>query len=100
MQFFRNTNFDFLGRKRFFIAVSLLLTAAGLISLIAKHGPRYGIDFQGGAVMDVGWNKTPPVEKIRSALSSRLPGVSVVEAHDLAGSHEVLISAQLPNEAN
>jgi preprotein translocase subunit SecF len=100
MQFFRNTNFDFLGRKRIFIAASLLLTAAGLISLVAKHGPRYGIDFQGGAVMDIRWNETPPVEKIRSALSSRLPGVSVVEAHDLAGSHEVLISAQLPHEAN
>ena len=100
MEFFRNTTFDFLGRKRIFIAASLLLTAAGLMSLVAKHGPRYGIDFRGGAVMDIRWSETPPVERIRSALSGRLPGVSVVEAHDLAGSHEVLISAQLPNEAN
>ena len=100
MEFFRDTCFDFMGWKRPFIAASLILTVAGLVSLIVKGGPRYGIDFRGGAVMDVMWQETPPVERIRASLASLAPGISVVEAHDLRGSHELLISTQLPAAGN
>jgi preprotein translocase subunit SecF len=91
MELFRNANYDFLGRKWLFIAPSLLLLVAGLISLAANHGPRYATDFTGGAVLDLQWNGTPPVERIRAAL----PDASVVAAHDLAGSNELLISTAL-----
>ncbi len=100
MELFRNARFDFLGRKWWFILPSLILTFAGLISLWANGGPRYSIDFQGGAVMDVRWNGTPPIGRIRAAVSSRLSGVSVVLAHDLTGSNEVLISVRAPAVAN
>jgi preprotein translocase subunit SecF len=95
MELFRNTRFDFLGRKWWFILPSLILTFAGLVSLLIHGGPKYGIDFLGGAVMDVRWDGTPPIERIRAALKSRLSGVSVMIAHDLAGSNEVLISADV-----
>ena len=98
MELFKDTHYDFLARKWWFILPSLLLTLAGIASLFMKGGPRYSIDFQGGAVMDVGWEGQPPVEQIRAAVSSRLQGVSVVAAHDLAGSNEVLVSVQLPAE--
>ncbi|MBZ5622101.1 MAG: protein translocase subunit SecF [Acidobacteriia bacterium] len=100
MELFQNTRFDFLGSKWLFITASLLLTVAGIASLIVKGGPRYGIDFQGGSVMDVQWVGTPPVSEIRSALSARLTGVSVVEAHDLTGSNELLISTQLVGQSD
>ena len=53
MELFRNTNFDFLGKKWPFIIASLVLTVAGLVSLAMKGGPRYGIDFKGGTLMTV-----------------------------------------------
>lgn len=92
MELFRNTRYDFLGMKWRFILPSLVLLVAGLISLAVKGGPRYSIDFKGGAVMDVEWNGAPPIGRIRTAVSARLSGVSVVAAHDSAGSNEVLIS--------
>ena len=95
MELFKDSGFDFLGRKWWFILSSLILTSAGLVSLLA-NGPRYGIDFQGGAVMGVRWEGPPPVERIRTAVSSRLNGVSVVAAHDRTGSNEVLISVEAP----
>jgi preprotein translocase subunit SecF len=94
MEMFANSRFDFLGRKWLFIGLSFVLTVAGLASLIARGGPRYGIEFKGGAVMVVRWSGSPPVERIRAALSERLPGVAVVAARDLSGHHEVLISTQ------
>jgi preprotein translocase subunit SecF len=95
MEIFRNTNVDFLRHKWPFITASLLLTLVGLISLALKGGPRFGIEFKGGALMEVHWQGTPPVAQIRSALSSRVKDVSVIQAHDLAGSSELLISAPL-----
>jgi preprotein translocase subunit SecF len=96
MELFRDTNFDFLGRKWWFIAPSLILMLAGAASLAIRGGPSYSIEFRGGAVMEVRWETTPPIESIRAAVSSKLPGVSVVAARDLAGSNEVLVSMQAP----
>jgi len=97
MELFKDTRFDFIGRKWWFILPSLILTAAGLASLAVKGGPLYSVDFKGGAVMEVRWEGAPPIERIRAAVSSRLRGVSVVAAHNLMGSNEVLISAELPS---
>jgi preprotein translocase subunit SecF len=46
--------------------------------------------------MEIRWQGQPPIKRIRAALASRLKGVSVVAAHDLTGSNEVLVSAELP----
>jgi preprotein translocase subunit SecF len=100
MEIFKDTRFDFLGGKWWFILPSLILTLAGLVSLLVNRGPRYGIDFSGGAVMDVRWEGTPPVENIRAAVSSRLSGISVVVAHDLTGSNEVRVLVPVPAQGN
>ena len=97
MELFKDPHFDFLGRKWWFILPSLVLISTGLVSL-PVNGPRYGIDFQGGAVMGVNWDGPPPVERIRAAVSSRLNGASVVAAHDRNGSNEVLVSVETPSQ--
>ncbi|HLJ48592.1 MAG TPA: protein translocase subunit SecF [Bryobacteraceae bacterium] len=73
MELFKNTNYDFLGKKWPFIGLSLVLSVAGIISLIAKGGPRYGIDFKGGALVRVRFAQRPPVERVRAALAGKLP---------------------------
>ena len=70
MELFKSTNYDFLGKKWPFIIASLVLTAAGLISIAAKGGLKYGIDFKQGVMMTVKFAYTPPLDKIRSAMSS------------------------------
>ncbi len=100
MELFRDTCFDFLGRKWWFILPSLVLILAGLVSLLVNRGPRYSIDFLGGVVMDVRWEGAPPIERIRAAVAPGLSGPSVTVAHDLTGSNEVLISAEAPDQAN
>ncbi|HXF27037.1 MAG TPA: protein translocase subunit SecF [Verrucomicrobiae bacterium] len=91
MQIFENTNFDFLGKKWPFIILSLILTAAGLVSLALKGGPRYGIDFRGGALMYVRFSQKPPVEKIRAALDKKL----TVDVQEEVGHNEVIIGTEL-----
>lgn len=93
MEIFKQTNFDFLGKKWPFIILSLVLTAAGIVSLAMKGGPKYGIDFNGGALMDVSFIKRPSAEAIRSALHQKISGeIEVQEVSGTSNSQEVLIS--------
>src|SRR5882724_7031851 len=90
MEIFKQTNFVFLGRKWAFILLSLLLPGAGLSSLWVKGGPKYGIDFNGGALMDANFIKRPPAEAIRAALRHKIAGE--IEVQEIGNSQEVLIS--------
>ena len=96
MELFKNTNFDFLGKKWPFIIASLVLTAAGIGSLLVKHGPKYGIDFSGGALMYLRFNQEPPVQQIRNALSSKISGE--ISVQQVTGTQEVLVGTQIANE--
>ncbi|HEX4809258.1 MAG TPA: protein translocase subunit SecF [Bryobacteraceae bacterium] len=96
MEIFKQTNFDFLRWKWPFIGLSLALTAAGIISLAVKGGPKYGIDFNGGTLMDVNFIKRPSAEEIRAALHQKIPGEIVVQ--EISNSQEVLISTGVQNE--
>ena len=91
MELFKNTNFDFLGKKWPFIGLSLLLTALGLISLMLKGGPKLGIDFRGGALITVSFAERPPVDKVRAALSAKLP----VEVQEVSGKPEDIIGVEV-----
>ena len=95
MELFKNTNFDFLGKKWPFIGLSLVLTAAGFISIGLK-GMRYGIDFKGGAQMSLRFAQEPPVQQIRTALESKLPGE--ISVQQVSGKPEVLIGTEIKDE--
>ena len=84
MELFRSTNYDFLGKKWPFIIASLVLTAAGFISLAVKGGPRYGIEFKGGMLITVKFLGTPPLDEIRSALDKALPNAPTVQSFEAA----------------
>src|SRR5437763_339883 len=96
MELFKKTNFDFLGKKWPFIGASLVLTAAGLISLAMHGGPRYGIDFKGGALMYLRFNQEPPVDQIRTALGSKIQGEVILQ--QITGKPEVLVGTEIANE--
>jgi preprotein translocase subunit SecF len=95
MELFKHSDFDFLGKKWPFIILSLVLTVAGFISLAVKGGPRYGIDFRGGALIRVSFANRPPVDKVRSVLSGKLP----VEVQEVSGRPEDIIGIDAQQDA-
>jgi preprotein translocase subunit SecF len=99
MQLFKNTDFDFLGKKWPFIIASLVLTVAGLGSIAIKGGLKYGIDFKEGAQMTVKFAYAPPLDKIRSAMAQKIKGdISVQTFTDIATSNEVIIATEQEEE--
>lgn len=67
MEFFRNTNIDFIGQRTKFFILSLVVTIAGLVVAFAA-GIQYGIDFEGGSEIAVEFSNTTETAAIRSAL--------------------------------
>ena len=93
MQLFQDTNFDFLKWKWPFILASVVLSLAGIVSLIARGGPRYGIEFKGGMIMTVKFQANPPIEQVRSVLSGALSSPPSVETFE-NGSNEIEIGTE------
>ncbi|AGW14467.1 protein translocase subunit SecF [Megalodesulfovibrio gigas] len=82
---------DFVGARFICLGLSALLLLVGLASLALKGGPRYGIDFAGGLMIQAKFEKAPDVEAIKKVLDSLgLPGL-VVQSFGQEGDNEVLI---------
>jgi preprotein translocase subunit SecF len=94
IEFFKEPNIDWMGKAKYFYALSGILLLAGLISWVSKGGLRYGIDFRGGTNVDVRFAQPPNIDKIRSGLTAQGLGNSEIQGiSDIANpnSNEVLI---------
>ena len=72
------------------------LDRSGLVSLVVKGGPAYGIDFRGGAEIKVRFKDAPPVQKIREDLSSKLKGE--ISVQEITGLNQLLIGTEIADE--
>jgi preprotein translocase subunit SecF len=80
MDFFRHdVNFDWMGKTKYFVALSLTLLLVGAASWIHKGSLDYGIDFKGGTLVYVRFASTPPVDKLRQGLVQQGLGDSVIQ---------------------
>ena len=79
IELFREPNFDFIGRRRWAYIITMLFILAGIGSMVAKGGLRYGIDFSGGTLIQVRFDKAVSVDRIRHALETVQMGESVIQ---------------------
>jgi preprotein translocase subunit SecF len=68
VEFFHDVNIDFLGKKWYFIAFSLIFSIAGLYSMLFWHHIPWGIDFRGGTLVTVKFSHTPDLKAVRSEM--------------------------------
>ena len=68
VEFFRNTNIDFLGKKWYFLAFSLIFSVAGICSMLFWHHIPLGVEFRGGTLVYVKFAQTPDLDHIRHEL--------------------------------
>jgi len=90
IEFVKNPNFDFLGKSRYFAALSLLLIVGGLFSMSRPGGLRYGVEFSGGTQLVVQFQQRPEIDKIRDAVE-RVSRGAVIQTYDQPSQNKVLI---------
>lgn len=74
--FFQDIHIDWLGKRKIFIAFSILIMLAGLVSTISRqYTPggteafNLGVDFKGGTVVTAKFKEKPSDDAIRNALN-------------------------------
>jgi preprotein translocase subunit SecF len=91
VEFFHNVNIDFLGKKWYFLAFSLVFSVAGLFSLLFWHHIPWGVDFRGGTLVYVKFSHRPDVNAIRADLDRAGLKDPKIQPYDQPSLNEVLI---------
>lgn len=64
-----NRNFDFIGRRKIWFTISIVAIAAGIIGFIVNGGFNLGIDFLGGSLIEVKFDRPTDTAEIREIMS-------------------------------
>ena len=91
MEFFRDAKIDFLGKKWYFLAFSLVFSVAGVLSMLFWHGIPLGVDFRGGTLVYVKFSHAPDDNAIRSALDHAGVKNPRIQTYGAPSNNEVLI---------
>lgn len=70
MRLLKDTNIDFIGKRKIGMIISLAFIIVGLVSLIYHGGPRLGIDFLGGTLVQMKFDEPVASVEVRSAVSA------------------------------
>jgi preprotein translocase subunit SecF len=101
IELFKQPNINWMGKAKYFYALSGILLLAGWTSIFVNGGLRYGIDFKGGTNVDVRFAQPPNVDKLRSGLAAQgLGNTEIQSISDIANpnSNEVLIFVEGKNQ--
>ncbi len=99
MEFFRAVNIDWMGKAKYFVALSVTLLIVGGVTIAHQGGLRYGIDFRGGTLVYVRFASAPPLDQLRKGLeaaglqNSTLQQISG-ELGNASSSHDVVIGLE------
>ena len=92
MRLFNNTNIDFVGKSAIAKFLSIALIITGLASLGIKGGPALSIDFTGGTIAQLQFEKAVEVSELRNLLTEN--GFESSEIITFGSPNEVLIKTQ------
>ena len=105
VELFTGVTIDWLGKKWYFLAFSLLFSVSGLISMgvhFARTGSPVplGVDFKGGTEVQVTFANVPDANQVRNATDAAgIHDVKIV-AYDVPAKHELLISMPEQSDVN
>jgi len=89
-----HTKFDFVGKIRYTLALSWILILVGIVSLVAKGGPHYGIDFKGGTLFQVKFTNQVTAADIRTVIDGMGITAGSVQNFGSDAEHEYLINIE------
>ena len=94
IELFKQPNIDWMGKAKYFFALSGILLVIGWSAILFKGGIKYGIDFRGGTNVDVRFAEPPNIDNLRAGLQAQgLGGSEIQSISDIASpnANEVMI---------
>ncbi len=103
IELFKQPNLDWMGKAKYFFALSGTLLLVGWAAIFLHGGIKYGIDFRGGTNVDVRFAQPPNVDHLRNGLRGQGLGNSEIQSiSDIANpnSNEVMIFVEQTGQAD
>ncbi|HXA67540.1 MAG TPA: hypothetical protein VNV82_20445, partial [Bryobacteraceae bacterium] len=103
IELFKQPNLDWMGKAKYFFALSGTLLLVGWAAIFLHGGIKYGIDFRGGTNVDVRFAQPPNVDQLRNGLRGQGLGNSEIQSiSDIANpnSNEVMIFVEQTGQAD
>ena len=98
MQFIKSDiNLNFIGKRKFAFFFSVALIIVSIASLFYHGGPKLGIDFAGGALIQVRFASPANIDDIKAGLQSVGLGSSSVQDFSEESANEFLIRTESPS---
>jgi preprotein translocase subunit SecF len=94
MELFRDTHFDFMKYRRFWIIISFLLVLGGLYAIFGPHTLNMGIDFAGGTQITLGFNHTPDLGQIRRVLEREGMHAPTIQRFNKPEANQVIVKTR------
>jgi preprotein translocase subunit SecF len=101
LEILKNPNFDFLGKTKFFVGLSLALIFGGLAYMLATgvyigtNAKGYGVEFSGGTQLILHFEKTPENDRIRAVVPD-----ATIQTYDNPAKNQVLVRIAAADEVN
>ncbi|MFH1941577.1 MAG: protein translocase subunit SecF [bacterium] len=94
MELFRSTNIDFISKRKYAYAASVFLLLVGVVSVIVRGGPNYGIDFKGGTSIVLRFEKEVTTNEIRNSLDPIGLGTSEIKRFGTRNEYVIYVAQQ------
>ena len=101
LEILKNPNFDFLGKTKYFVSLSLAIILGGLGFMLAKgiyvgaNAKGYGVEFSGGTQLILRFEKTPEIDRLRAAVKD-----ATIQVYDDPAKNQVLVRIAAADEGN
>ena len=97
MRVFKNTKFNFLNKRKIAMFISLILILTGTISLIGKGGPNLSIDFTGGTIIQIKFDKAVDIISLRTLIANN--DLNISEIIEFGSNQEFLLKGQIKDSS-
>ena len=94
--FKRVTEYNFMAKKTMAIILSSAVILVGIISMITHGGLKYGIDFDGGTLVQLKFKTPPAIEDLRDGLKTIGLGDSTIQ--EFGSKNHILIRVEKSEE--
>ncbi|MFQ5906769.1 MAG: hypothetical protein ACE5JA_09380, partial [bacterium] len=92
---FKKPDIDFVAFRKKALIISVTLIVAGVVSLIVRGGPNYGIDFTGGALIQVHFEKPVKTDAIRSSLAKLGMAKAIIQRFGTANDFLIITKGEV-----
>ena len=93
-----NTNYDFIGKRKMFYAISSLVILLGLVSIFTK-GFELGVDFKGGRAYVIEFDQPVSTDAVREKLAVVFGEESTVKKYDVDSKVQITTAYKIEDNA-